>query len=149
MHHNPGEIPRRRWLAPQPVGPAVFGIVRPRVILPRWGETLLAVGRRRHTFSSLVTVAAVTLIDPVSDLERRIRIMLLERTRHATLLGALFLAGGVICVAGATQLQRPETNAGTGDEAALAAKGTTAATYDASAAASATAKARSRRKRPN
>ncbi|MGC3979716.1 MAG: M56 family metallopeptidase [Steroidobacteraceae bacterium] len=79
-------------------------VLRDGTSIEAYGEMLLAIGER----SGIATpIGAIALIEPVSQLERRIRIMTAGNYRYVTLLVAGSLAMSTSLVAVATQLSAP------------------------------------------
>jgi beta-lactamase regulating signal transducer with metallopeptidase domain len=69
-----------------------------------YGEMLLAVGQRR----TLSPLGAIALIEPASQLLRRVRIMAGPRTKGGRLLVGATLLLSLACLAGAIELEAPD-----------------------------------------
>jgi beta-lactamase regulating signal transducer with metallopeptidase domain len=72
-----------------------------------YGEMLLAVGQRR----TLSPLGAIALIEPASQLLRRVRIMAGPRTKGGRLLVGATLLLSLACLAGAIELEAPDIDA--------------------------------------
>jgi hypothetical protein len=83
-------------------------VVKPGLDPAAYGETLLSVGAHRSALPFPGALGAIALIEAASQLERRIKVMLLEKPKHYEWVSGAFLVLTIGLVACTTQLKPPD-----------------------------------------